>query len=164
MEYLDDLKKAFRNAALICASIMASLPVYLLVVEIIKASQRPFLGLVDVSNILMLRYLFYALAVIQVIIIRVLRGLLLRKPPSASAEELMRRLFKTSILTFALCEVPVLFGLVLFFMRGFYKDFYFLLFVSFFLMFMFFPRYTNWADWLKGSNPSNCYPPCRKAL
>jgi len=160
MEQTDELKKVFKNTVIVCAAIMAVLPVYILVVEIIKANQKPFLGFVDVHNAVTLRYLFYALAVIQVIIVRVLRGFLLRKPPSASAETLMSRLYKTSILTFALCEVPVIFGLVLFFMGGFYKDFYVLLFVSSFLMFMFFPRYNNWADWLKGNNPSNCSPPC----
>jgi len=160
MERPDDLKKVFKNTVIICAAIMAVLPVYVLVVEIIKASQKPFLGFVDVQNTVTLRYFFYALAVIQVIIIRILRGFLLRKPPSASAKTLMSRLYTTSILIFALCEVPVLFGLVLFFMSGFYKDFYVLLFVSSFLMFMFFPRYNHWEDWLKGSNSSSCSPPC----
>ena len=160
MEQPDDLKKVFKNTVIVCAALMATLPVYFLVVEIIKANQKPFLGYVDVVNTVTLRYFFYALAVIQVIIIRVLRGFLLRKPPSASAKTLIRRLYTTSILIFALCEVPVLFGLVLFLMSGFYKDFYVLLFVSSFLMFMFFPKYNNWADWVKGNNPSNCSPPC----
>ena len=160
MERPDDLKKVFKNTVIICAAIMATLPVYLLMVEIIKANQKPFLGYVDVFNTSTLRFFFYALAVIQVIIIRVLRGFLLRKPPSASTKTLISRLYTTSILIFALCEVPVLFGLVLFFMSGFYRDFYVLLFVSFFLMFMFFPKYNNWADWLKGSNSSSCSPPC----
>jgi len=160
MERSDDLKKVFKNTVIICAAIMATLPVYLLLVETIKANQKPFLGYVDVFNTVTLRYFFYVLAVIQVIIIRVLRGFLLRKPPSASAKTLMSRLCTTSILIFALCEVPVIFGLVLFFMSGFYRDFYVLLFVSCFLMFMFFPRYNHWADWLKGNHPSNCSPPC----
>ena len=160
MEQPDDLKKVFKNTVIVCAAIMATLPVYILVVEIIKANQKPFLGYVDVHNTVTLRYFFFALAVIQVIIIRVLRGFLLRKPPSASAKTLMRRLYTTSILIFALCEVPVLFGLALFFMSGFYKDFYVLLFVSSFLMFMFFPRYNHWADWVKGNNPSSCSPRC----
>lgn len=160
MEQTDELKKVFKNTVIACAAIMASLPVYFLVVEIIKANQKPFLGYADVYNTATLRYFFYALAVIQVIVIRVLRGFLLRKPPSASVKTLMRRLYTTSILIFTLCEVPVLLGLVLFFMSGFYKDFYVLLFVSFFLMFMFFPKYNNWAEWIKGSNPSKCSPPC----
>ena len=160
MERQEDIKKVFKNTVIICAGIMATLPFYFLVVELIKANQKPFLGYVDVFNTTTLRFFFYALAVIQVIIIRVLRGFLLRKPPSASAKTLIRRLYTTSILIFALCEVPVLFGLVLFLMSGFYKDFYVLLFVSSFLMFMFFPKYNSWADWIKGSDSSSCSPPC----
>jgi len=160
MEQPDDLKKVFKNTVIVCATLMATLLVYFLVVEIIKASQKPFLGYVDVVNTLSLRYFFYALASIQIIIIRVLRGFLLRIPPSASAKTLIRRLYITSILTFSLCEIPVLLGLVLFLMSGFYRDFYALLFVSFFLMFMFFPKYNNWVDLLKGSNSSKCSPSC----
>jgi hypothetical protein len=68
-------------------------------------------------------------------------------------------MLQASVLTSALAEVPALFGLVLFLMSGLNVDFYVLTFVSLVLMFMFFPRYAGWVEWI-GNNPSSRCASC----
>ncbi|MBN1272078.1 MAG: hypothetical protein JXB26_07370 [Candidatus Aminicenantes bacterium] len=133
---------------MIAFSILASLAVYAIIVEIIKARFQPFSGYVPLQNPFLIRYILYAAAATQVIIIRILRGVFLRKNRQQDPEKLLGNLFRTSLITLALCEVPALIGLVLFFLGGFTKDFYILLFISLILMFMFFPRKNTWESWL----------------
>lgn len=159
MEQTDDLRKLYKLAVIAAAAIILTLAIYTVVVEVIRSRHEFFFGFVNLDNIGIIRYVFYGLAVIQVVIIRVLRGTLLKKSPSDDAVKLKGKLFKASIFTSAFCEVPAIFGLVLFLLGGLYKDFYILLFVSLFLMFMFFPRYNNWETWLKENNPSKCFLP-----
>jgi len=157
MEITHDSRKAFKISAIVSAAMMASLLVYLIFVEFIKAKYDPFLGLVRIQDRLLLRYLFYALSVAVILILRILRGILLKISPKDTALDLIQKLQKTSILTTALCEGPALFGLTLFFLGGFSRDFYLLSFVSLVLLFMYFPRYKNWQDWLKISQKgSSC--------
>ncbi len=152
----DDLKKAAKTAVVLASSMLAVLFIYLAAVEIIRARMAPFSGLVEIKNTMFLRYGFYGIAVFQVILIRVLRGFLLRKTLSSEKTNLADDLFKTSILILALSEIPAILGLVLFLLAGLNRDFYILLFVSLFLMFMYFPRYNNWKTWINEKDPSKC--------
>jgi hypothetical protein len=138
-------------ALIISVVIMGSLLVYLLVVEIFRAKLSPFTGWVELSSPQSVRYIFYLAAALQIVVIRLLRGLLLRAKSMDSEEKLILKLFRVSIMTSVLAEVPALMGLVLFFLGGFNSDFYILLFVSFFLVFMFFPRISNWKTWIKNN-------------
>jgi len=152
----DDLKKAAKTAVVLASSMLAVLFIYLVAVEIIRARMAPFSGLVEIKNTMFLRYGFYGIAVFQVILIRVLRGFLLRKTLSSEKTNLADDLFKTSILILALSEIPAVLGLVLFLLAGLNRDFYILLFVSLFLMFMYFPRYNNWKTWINEKDPLKC--------
>ncbi len=152
----DDLKKVVKTAVVIASSMLAVLFIYPVAVEIIRARMAPFSGLVEIKNTMLLRYVFYGAAVFQVILIRVLRGFLLRKTFSSEKTNLAGDLFKTSILILALSEIPAILGLVLFLLAGLNQDFYILLFVSLFLIFMYFPRYNNWKTWINEKDPSKC--------
>ncbi|MCK4336409.1 MAG: hypothetical protein KAX11_00610 [Candidatus Aminicenantes bacterium] len=143
------IKKYFRMAMIISGVIIGSLLVYLMVVEIFRVKLSPFTGCVELSNPQSIRYIFYLAAALQIVFIRLLRGLLLRAKSTDSEEKLVLKLFRVSIMTSVLAEVPALVGLALFFLGGFNSDFYVLLFVSFLLMFMFFPRKNNWKAWIK---------------
>lgn len=151
-----DLKKVVKTAVVLASSMLAVLFIYLAAVEIIRAHMAPFSGLVEIKNTMLLRYVFYGIAVFQVILIRVLRGFLLRKTFSSEKTNLADDLFKTSILILALSEIPAILGLVLFLLAGLNRDFYILLFVSLFLMFMYFPRYNNWKTWINEKDPLKC--------
>ncbi len=153
-------EQTFKISRAVAISVMATFVLYLITVELIRNQYKPFTGITQLNNLLTIRYILYGISVLQVIIIRILRGLLLKKKQNQDESTLIQKLFKTSILTSALCEVPVLMGLILFLLRGFNRDFYILLFVSAFLMFMFFPRYHSWKEWIKQDNSSNYSNSC----
>ena len=151
MEPMEDLKKAYQTSLIINSGIIAGLVIYAVVVELLKSRYDPFEGFVDFAQIAFLRYLFYGLAIMQIFIIRVLRGALLRVSQSDDSKTLIVKLSRTSIATAALCELPAVFGIVLFLLGGHSRDFYLLLGLSFVLVFLYFPRYRNWEEWIKTS-------------
>ncbi len=147
---MNDLKRAYQVASLVHISILATLVIYVFVVEIIKARLEHFLSFVDPSAFTNLRYALYAVAVLDVVLIRFSRGMVLRKRASDDRNTLRSKLMRSAILTAALCEVPAIFGLVLFFVAGSVRDFYYLSLVSLILVFLYFPRYRNWEEWIMG--------------
>ena len=155
MEDLSRLRKAYRTSSLIGAAIIASLFLYAVVVEVGRAWLKPFLGFARVENALVLRYAFYAAAIVMVISSRILNSLILRKSSLADAKAVIRKLSLAAIVSMALGEGPAVMGLALFLLGGFSRDFYMLLIVSLFLEFMYFPRLRNWQDYLKGL-PLSC--------
>jgi len=66
----------------------------------------------------------------------------------------LSRLFDLTVLTLCLAEIPALLGLILFLIAGYNRDFYILLFVSLFLLFMYLPRLKNWEDILEHRPPA----------
>jgi hypothetical protein len=128
---------------------IGALAVYLAVEEIIRASFRPFLGFVRVENRISLRYSFYAAAVAVIIALRVVIAALLRKGRAEAGGKALRRLTQASIITLSLAEVPAILGLALFLLGGYNRDFYVFLFVSFVLVFMYFPRLRTWESYLQ---------------
>lgn len=146
----NELKSAHRTAAFAGISIIASLLVTLAVAEAIRAVLRPFRGLVSLQDPQRLRYALFAVAIAAVILIRILRPSLLRRAAASGRGLSLRRIQSAAIITTVLCEVPALAGLVLFLLGGFNVDFYLLLLVSLVLIFIYFPRLSQWRDLLKG--------------
>ena len=149
MEPMEDLKKAYQTALIINIGIIFGLVIYAVLVEILKSKFAPFEGFVDFKQITILRYVFYGLGILQIFIIRVLRGALLRASASDDSKTLIIKLSRASIATAVLCELPAVFGIVLFLMGGHSRDFYLMLGLSFILVFLYFPRYRNWEEWIK---------------
>lgn len=145
----EELRRSHRTASLVGIVLIASLFIYLVVVEIIRATMGPFRGLVPVPGLATLRYVFYGLAVIEVLATRLVQGALLRRAPGDDARVTVLKLARTTIVTLCLSEVPALLGLVLFLLGGLNKDFYALLAVSLVLAFMYFPRLRSWEDWVE---------------
>ncbi|MGB8953267.1 MAG: hypothetical protein WCC06_11460 [Candidatus Aminicenantales bacterium] len=149
-----DMVKIFKTDVFISAVLIASLFIYLLIIEIVKAGLKPFMGLAPSQEIQTLRYFFYALAILLVILNRVLNQFLLKKSPLDDMEKRVQKLHRATLISMALSETPVLLGLVLFFLWGLWKDFYALLIVSLFLNFMYFPRRKNWEDYIQNQSLS----------
>jgi hypothetical protein len=147
IETTQKLSRMFRTALFVAAAVLAALPVYILAVEILKGRGVRLGPSLAAGTANALRYGLYGAAVAAVILLRVLRGMIIRKRPGDSPDRRAQKLLQASILTSVLSEVPALLGVVLFLVAGFYRDFYILLIVSLFLMFMFFPRYRNWSEW-----------------
>ncbi|MBN2246944.1 MAG: hypothetical protein JW755_13990 [Candidatus Aminicenantes bacterium] len=149
MDNFKDLRGFYRTAVIFAWGVVAALAVYVVVVEWIQHRSQAFSGLGDLSKYNQIRYLFYILSAAVVVGIRVLKGILLKKKPSDDPALLPAKLLRGSIIIFLLCEIPALFGLVLFLLSGVSRDFYILLFISLFLMYMFFPRFAQWKAWVE---------------
>lgn len=164
METENNMKRAYRISVIVGMAIIGSLLVCVILVELIASQRVSLLDTMTAANMQMLRYVFYALSVVNVIVLRIIRGTMLRKSSADDRQALIGKLQKTSLITTALCEGPAIFGLVLFLLGGGRRDFYFLLIVSFILLFMYFPRLKNWEAWLEGHSPCPCLderkPPC----
>jgi len=132
------------------------LAVYVVLTEVIRAYFDPFLGVGERFDYIKYRYLFYFLSAGTIVMIRLMRGLLLGKKRTEDISRAALKLLRTSIITSALSELPALFGFVLFILNGISRDFYILLFISLFLMFMFFPRYSQWKAWAEEGRSFCC--------
>lgn len=148
-DFKPEFKKAFQMTAVVCAVIVGSLIIYAAVAEIIRAQFREFRGFIEFQNITILRYALYAAAVAAVIMLRALQRPLTYLKPSEGAKEYILKLSRAGIITAVLAEVPGILGLVLFLMAGLHRDFYILLFISFVLEFMYFPRKNVWEERLR---------------
>jgi hypothetical protein len=145
----EELRRSHRTASVIGIAIVASLFVFLVIVEVLRAKTGPFRGFVSLPAVATLRYVFYALAVIEVLATRLLQGILLRRAPGDDVRATVLKLARTAVVTLSLSEVPALLGLVLFLLGGLNKDFYALLAVSLVLVFMYFPRLGSWENWVE---------------
>ena len=149
MDIRDELRVHLRSTTLIATAIVASLVVYLGLVEVLRAVYRPFRGFVTPSHIPQIRYAVFGAAVAVIVLIRVLRPRLLRKAPGEDPRTVLHRLQRAAIVTMVLGEVPGILGLGLFLLSGYNIDFYVLVFASLLLVFMYFPRRIAWEEWLR---------------
>jgi len=148
MDIQDELRRRLKTLTFVGITVVSSLLAYLGLAEFIRHHFRPFHGFVAVPDPQALRFVVFALAVLSVVLIRVLRPALLRKPAGADVKTTLHRLERAALVTLVLAEVPALLGLGLFLLRGLNVDFYILLFASLLLAFMYFPRRSNWQEWL----------------
>jgi hypothetical protein len=143
----DELQSHLKPAAFIGMAVVASLVLYLVLVEVLRAVNKPFRGFASVGDVQPARYAVFGASVVVIILIRVLRPRLLRMDPQADAKTVLVRLQRAAILTMVLGEVPGILGLGLFLVTGYNVDFYVLLFASLLLVFMYFPRRSAWEEW-----------------
>ncbi len=151
---MNDLKKAHQIAFTLNVAIIGTLIVYAIVIEIIRRQLAPFKGFGEISDISVVRYLFYGIVAVNVFVIRFLRNLILRKSSADDTQSIIQKLFRSAVITAALCEVPALLGFLLFLLAGSIRDFYQLAGLSFILVFLHFPMYGNWEAWIKNTNKS----------
>jgi hypothetical protein len=149
MDIRDELRIHLKSATLIATAIIASLLIYLGLVEVLRAVYRPFRGFATIANIQQLRYVVFGAAAAVIVLIRLLRPQLLRKAPGEDAKTALHRLQRAAIMTLVLGEIPGILGLGLFLLSGYNIDFYVLVFASLLLIFMYFPRRTAWEEWLR---------------
>jgi hypothetical protein len=151
--FLEKLRRTFKTATMLGWGLVGGPAVYLLLVELIRAQNRPFLGYFSTSlageSRMTLRYAIYGAAVALVVLLRLINGRQLRTVENLSPEAALSRLQRAGVLALSLAEIPAILGLALFLAAGYNRDFYVLLFVSLFLFFMYFPRLKNWEDILQ---------------
>lgn len=150
MEPRDEIGRALKPAVMVSAVILASLVVYLALVEVLKATLKPFHGFAGLADMQPVRYAAFGAAAAVILLILVLRARLFKRKSGDDAGAALARLQRAALLTMVLAEVPAVLGLVLFFVGGNAADFYKLLFASIVLAFIHFPRRGAWEEWLKG--------------
>jgi hypothetical protein len=139
-------RTAHRQASIIVGSLIASLFVYAIVVELLSRSDSLPEPLSPPEAI---RWAFYAVAVAMVFMSHVVKAFMLRGFHTANVEELLARLTTANIITAAFGEVPAVLGFALYFVGRFYTDFYILSLISLYLMFRHFPRYAQWEKLIR---------------
>lgn len=150
MEPQDEIGRALKPAVMVSAVILASLFVYLALVEVLKAALKPFRGFAGIADMQPVRYAAFGAAAAVILLILVLRSRLFKRRSGDDAGTALSRLQRAALMTMVLAEVPAVLGLVLFFVGGNAADFYKLLFASIVLAFIHFPRRRAWEEWLKG--------------
>jgi F0F1-type ATP synthase membrane subunit c/vacuolar-type H+-ATPase subunit K len=153
MDTQPDWRRAFRVAVFVHATIVVTILIYALVLEVLKTVLKPMPRLAPGTNIQVLRYVFYGLAIVAVVLVRQVNHGVLRRRPREPLGEFLHRLSRSAVLSSILCEAPALLGLVLTFLTGVSRDFWYLMFVSLFLAFMYFPRRQIWAEILREKYP-----------
>ncbi len=151
---MDDLRKTYHIAVMVNAAVIGTLILYAAVIEVMKGQMASFQGLSEGFNVNLLRYTLYGMAIITIFIIRILRRGLLRKPSSGELKLFRSILLRASIITAVFCEIPAILGFCLFLMLGSVRDYYQLAGVSFIMVFLHFPRYGSWEDWIKNKSQS----------
>jgi hypothetical protein len=148
MDFEEVIKRTHRIAATIGYSVFGALVLYFALEELIRNKLAPFSGFSPSANHQTLRYIFYGLSAVSIILARWLQSFLLKKRPGDTPEILLNKLHQTSIIMIIMSELPALFGLFLFLMAGLNRDFYVLLIISVAVLFIFFPRRHNWEEWI----------------
>lgn len=146
----DDLGRALRSATMVAAAVVASLAIYLALVEVLRSVLKPFRGFGGIASLQPVRFAAFGAGAAVVLLILLLRPRLYRRRAGEDTPAALLRLQKASVLLVVLGEVPAILGLVLFLLSGFARDFYTLLFVSIVLAFIHFPRRGAWEEALKG--------------
>jgi hypothetical protein len=72
-----DLDQRFRAARIVAIAMIHSLVIYAALVELIKQHFAPFTGFVQLAQLEVLRWVLLSVALVEVALIRVLRGVLL---------------------------------------------------------------------------------------
>jgi hypothetical protein len=143
MEGFEGLRRTYRETAIACGAMVASVLVYAVVVEMLRTRLSPGGGGAGVDADL-LRYGFYLLAAVAGLAIP-----LLRRPAEAGPavrENVPARLRAGALVTASVAEAPAVLGLVLFLLAGRRQDFYLLAGWSLLLHLFYFPRYERWEE------------------
>jgi len=151
MDLSAELEKPFRASVLVSGAAVATLFIYAAIVEIIKSALSPYKGIVHSSHLQAGRYFLYGAAIIIVILVRVLVRALAKKKSGETLPVYIQRLSRAAIVISVLAESPALLGFVFFLLAGGSRDFYYLLFVSLFLEFMYFPRMRTWEELIRNA-------------
>ncbi len=142
----DKLEKAYQTNKIISYALAASILLYAVIVEIFRFKGIT-LNLLAPAVLEKLRFVFVFLSFALYFIINFINQKLLVKKSTDTQESLLQKLALANIVSLAFCELPALFGFVLFLGSANPRDFYLLLIISVLLFYFFFPRYSFWSNW-----------------
>ncbi|MFH1563369.1 MAG: hypothetical protein ABIF11_08150 [Nitrospirota bacterium] len=141
--------KALLTIRIVYFAFIISLAMYLFIPNIIiKLGNGNFEGLANFKEADLLKNMLYLISGLTVVVILILRRFLTNphKMPASTVNELLKGLISGNTVIFVLCETLALYGLVLFSIAGMLKEFYFLVGLSFILLFICFPNRAQWEE------------------
>ena len=147
---MDDLKKAYRVTVVVGLAMMGSLVVYLLLTAVLDQPAAVPEGPGD-----QLFYLFIGISAVIFFVIPAVNTRMLDPgeerggPAAAGGVPRIQKLQNAAIAAFALCEVPAILGLVLFFLGRTATDAYLFLIISLFCFATYFPKFSKWEEWYR---------------
>jgi hypothetical protein len=159
--WMDNLRTAYHVSVIIGLAVMASLVVYLIVVALIEDGtialrEQAALPVITLERI---RFALLGIAVIVVLLVRPIARRVLntggdrgavrdaRSRPEEAVASDTGTLATAAVITYALCEVPAIFGLVLFVLGRDVSDFYLFLIISLLSFSIHFPKFSQWEEW-----------------
>lgn len=158
---MDKLRAVYRTTVFIGLALMASLVIYLIIVQLFESGTFGPLGdaAFSGSRFEVLKFALIGSSAIIFFLIRSLNSKVLHSAEAQDQAPAPRRttapgvtaefgkLSTAAIITFALCEIPAIFGLVLYFLGRNATDFYLFLIISMFFFASHFPRFSQWEAW-----------------
>jgi F0F1-type ATP synthase membrane subunit c/vacuolar-type H+-ATPase subunit K len=152
---IERLTAFHRRHLLIYGAMVVSVAVYAIVINLILRQQNPFPGYsplpADIFN--KLRPILAILAMGSIFIAQFLRRMILKgSPPQSGTSTIplpLARIQSAAMISYALAEIPAIFGLVLFLLNGNPLDFYLFGLLSFIYYAFFYPRLSQWQEWLE---------------
>lgn len=152
----DDLGRGCRNAQLLGIQLVLCVGIYGYVIEPIRTVYAPFTGFYPVARLDLLRILLAAMAVANLVVIRVIVPKLLAAQASGveilghpRASAVVKKLFTVSVVALTMCEAIAIYGLVLFLIGGNRADFYGFAAFSLLAFAIHFPRRSKWEEWAR---------------
>jgi len=142
---LEKINAAHKQTLLIYAGIATSLPVYVVMVELMRHSQPEAQPMTAVS---LLRITFFVIAGIFIFSSTVIKGMLLRAAPADPVARLAR-LRVTSVVAAAFAEGPAVLGFALFIITRQRTDFYILLVVAAYMLVRHLPQQAAWQVYVR---------------
>ena len=155
---VEKLRQYHKMATVIGYGLMGSLLIFAAIVETLKATAFEFGGFLSPSFLDLLRYLFLGLAVVEFVAVWMIKNLILKKGRVSGlmgqGDPLLskvQKLFTAAIVSLAFCESVAIYGLVLFIIGGISLDFYLFAFLSLIFFAVYFPRYSQWEEWVNSN-------------
>lgn len=149
---MDDLRKAYRTAVVIGLALMASLLVYWILVGLFEQGTVTITTApLPVHTLQIIKVVLLGATAAIFFLIRFVGNRILARPdrPLASGAPPHGPLVTAAVYIFALCELPALFGLVLYFLGRNTADFYLFLLLSLFFFSIHFPKFSQWEEWYR---------------
>jgi hypothetical protein len=147
-----DLKSRFHTARIIHGALMASVPVYALIVALMSGNAEFMAGLQnDPPHYAIFKYALYGIGLSVFFVILYLRRSILTG--RGGMDHLNRthsdRFLYLALVTASLCGMVAVLGLMAFFLYKVAADSYLLMVLSLLYFSYFFPRFPQWETWAR---------------
>jgi hypothetical protein len=153
---MEKLGQYHRMATVIGYGMIGTLLIFAAVVETLKGMNYETRGFLPSSALEALRYLLLGMTLVEFFAIRIVKNMILSGGGRVSGlpkqgDPLLwkvQKLFTSAIISFAFCESVAIYGLVLFVIGGSSFDFYLFIFLSLVFFALYFPKYSQWEEWI----------------